>query len=76
MPAPKIADIWNLTPAEMDGLLRHAAWLVRYPEAATLGERHEVQQHLMRVAKQVNPSAYSSMDGAAEYYRPGVYNGD
>ena len=76
MPAPTIADIWAMTPAEMDRLLRYAAWMVRYSTGSTGADRVVVESNLRRAAAQVNPTAYTSMDGAAEHYRPGVYNGD
>jgi 3-deoxy-D-arabino-heptulosonate 7-phosphate (DAHP) synthase class II len=69
-------DIWALTPAEIANLMNIAAWMLEYPDKHTAGDRHTIADQLRRTMKQVNPSAYSSMDGAAEYYRQGVYNGD
>jgi 3-deoxy-D-arabino-heptulosonate 7-phosphate (DAHP) synthase class II len=70
------ADIWHLTPAELAELLQLAAWMLEYPDQSTAADRYTIASQLRRTMKQVNPSAYSSMDGAAEYYRQGVYNGD
>jgi len=69
-------DIWNLTPAELDDLMRRAAWMLEYPDKTTSAEKYEVWTQLRRSAPQVNPAGYTSLAGAEEHYRPGVYNGD
>ena len=70
------ADIFALTPAELADLLSLASWMIEYPEKSTRADRFTIAQQLRRTMKQVNPTNYTSMAGAAEYYRPGVYNGD
>jgi hypothetical protein len=70
------ADIWAMTPAELDELMRLAAWMCEYPQNSTGDDRYTIAAHLRRAASQVNRTAYDSLAGAAEYYRPGVYNGD
>lgn len=67
----EIADIWHLTPSELDELLRLAAWMVEYPNAGTSRERHEVVQQLRRMGPQVNPSNYLTA-GPTEPTRTGV----
>ena len=69
-------DLWKLTPKELDDLLRIAAWMCESPDRSTADDRHTIADHLRRAAKQVNQQGYDSMAGAAEHYRPGVYNGD
>ena len=70
------ADIWAMTPKELAELLNLAAWMCSAPDKSHPDDRYDISQHLRRAMKQVNPSNYDSMAGAAEYYRPGVYNGD
>jgi len=74
-PSKMYENIYRLTPVEIADLLELAASMLESPDESTRIDRNTIARQLRRTMRQVNPIV-DPMAGAAEYYRPGVYNGD
>lgn len=66
------------TDTEIAALLLRASWQVQGVGYQAVGaEREQMVAEMRAMAEAIAPRpAVDSMAGAAEYYRPGVYNGD
>ena len=65
------------TDAEISALLLRASWQVQgVGHQLSADERTAMAKQMREMGLMLVPARVDAMDGAAEYYRPGVYNGD
>jgi hypothetical protein len=66
------------TDTELFAVLYRASWAVLATNASwTMEDRKEIAEQLQTMAKAIRPlPETTATTGAAEHYRPGVYNGD